>query len=100
MLNAAGGHARESGLIGVLNTCNAAGALDFYHAQRAVIEPSGQYNPDHQRVMLSRSGTEQRIDGRPGVVFPRAAREQDAPVIDEHVLIGWSDINSPGSNHF
>ena len=100
-----GGTARQRGLghqgslcgIGVLNDCQAAGAVDGFEPVGAVLVPSGQDDAEQALAVHVGRGFEQHVDRRPREVHHLVGRQREGrSAIDQQVVVGRRDIDRAG----
>jgi hypothetical protein len=64
----------------------------------AVVESSAQHNTDDTLAITQRCRPEQRIDGRPRMMFFRTRRQTQTTSLDQQVSIGRSHVDVTGFN--
>jgi hypothetical protein len=73
VLEGVAGHAGIQRVLGVLDHRDPAARLDRHQPGGAVVEGARQDHPDHPGRVLAGGAAEQRVDGGPVAVLPRAA---------------------------
>ncbi len=92
------GHAIDRRLTGILHHGHTAPQLDGHQTQATIVERPGKHNPDDARAVGTCRRAEERINGWPGVVFPRPARQLNGASADQEVAIGWRHDDLSGPN--
>ena len=79
---------------GVLHDRPSAVAADGHHPGRAVVEIARQHDADHPSLVGRGGAAEERVDGRPVAMFPRAADHAHGVVaLDEQMAIGRGSVD-------
>src|SRR5579884_3074184 len=86
-------HVGKQRVGGILHHRDAAAPLDLPKADGAVVQRAAEHDADGA-VAVCGNGSEQRIDGRTVAVLSGTARELDAVVLDQQVMIGRGDVNA------
>src|SRR5215831_2911810 len=98
VLERAHGHGGTYRVARILDDRYTATAFDFVEPGAAVVEPPGQDDADHARSISLGRAAKQWVDGGPGPVHARAARERHVASAYRKMMVGRRDVNVAGTD--